>query len=256
MYNFNPENYFEKFNKILNKSNERLEKYLEDPNEENVHDVRTSIRRLDAAWKILPKKIRYDKKISKFVTLRKEFFKINSQIRDFDIIKQKIATHSSGDTAQILKKIDEKKQDRLRIAQKKAKIASRTNIMKIDQNSIPHEKLEKRFKKITLGLINEVETAIPIVVGDVKKIEQLHELRKDCKKLRYLLEMTDHQEPTNFINKLKEMQDILGSIRDCDIALDFLKKLIKKHTALDVIVKAELEKRNQLYNKFVQMQKI
>lgn len=256
MCSFSPKNYFEKFDKILDKSNERLEKYLRDPSEENVHDVRTSIRRLNAAWSILPKKTRQQKNITNFITLRKEFFRINSQIRDFDIIKQKILVDSSADIIQIIKKIDKRKQDLLKTAQKKAKIAHQKNIIKIEQDMIPHEKLEKRFKKITLGLINKVERTIPIVTSDAKKIEQLHELRKNCKKLRYLLELTDHQEPANFINKLKEMQDVLGSIRDCDITLDFLKKFAKKHRSLDIIIKSEREKRSQLYKKFVQMQKI
>jgi CHAD domain-containing protein len=255
MYDFVPKIYFEKFSKIIAKSDERLEKYLTDPSEENVHDVRTSIRRLDAAWKVLPKKIRQKKKIAKFVTLRKEFFKINSQIRDFDIIRQKLTVHPSDDTQQIIAKIDQKKQIKLKSAQNKAKEATKTSIKEIDQSIIPSEKLEKRFEKITLTLISEIETCIPIVISNEKKIEQLHELRKHCKKLRYLLELTTHDESSSFITKLKEMQDVLGSIRDCDIAIDFLKKLGKMHN-IDHIIKVEAEKRDQLYKKFVQMQKL
>ena len=255
MYDFVSKAYFEKFSKIIAKSDERLEKYLADPNEENVHDVRTSIRRLDAAWKILPKKIRQKKKIAKFVALRKEFFKINSQIRDYDIIRQKLAAHTSDNIQQIIAEIDQKKQDKLKSAQNKAKTAAKTSLKEIDQSAILPEKLEKRFEKITLGLISKIESGIPIVIGSEKKIEQLHELRKHCKKLRYLLELTTHDDSSSFINKLKEMQDVLGSIRDCDIAINFLKKLGKKHN-IDHIIKAETEKRDQLYKKFVQMQKL
>lgn len=252
MYNFIAHNYFEKFDKLILKSNERLEKYLADPNEENVHDVRTSIRRLDAAWKVLPKKLK-GQKSTKFILLRKEFFKINSDIRDFDIIKQKLGPNSSEDIVQIIKKIDSKKQKLLKAAQKKAKAASKIDAIKIDQNKISEGKLENKFKKITLKLINKIEDAIPIVTSNNKKIKQLHELRKDCKKLRYLLELTNHEDSPNFINKIKEMQDILGSIRDCDITADFLAKQDKK--SLEPIISSELEKREQLYKKFVQMQK-
>lgn len=102
-------------------------------------------------------------------------------------------------------------------------------------------------------MISKIEDGIPIVVNDDKKIKQLHELRKDCKKLRYLLELTNYGESSSFINKIREMQDILGSIRDCDIAVDFLAK--QKSDACRIIIKAELQKREQLYKKFVQMQK-
>lgn len=253
MYNFIAHDYFEKFEKLVAKSNERLEKYLAMPSEENVHDIRTSIRRLDAAWRVLPKKFK-GQKATKFINLRKEFFKFNSEIRDFDIIKQKLEPYTSENIIQILEKIDKKKQKLLKSAQKKAKNAFETSMIKIDHNKIPQEKLKVRFKKIALKLINKIEKTIPIVIGSNKKIKQLHELRKDCKKLRYLLELTNHEKSPNFINKIKEMQDVLGSIRDCDITLDFLIKQ-EKSTALDSIIKSESEKREQLYKKFVQMQK-
>ncbi|NDB33624.1 MAG: CHAD domain-containing protein, partial [Nitrososphaeria archaeon] len=103
--------------------------------------------------------------------------------------------------------------------------------MKIDWRDIAHEKLENKFKKITLKLINKIEKTIPIVTSNDKKIKQLHELRKNCKKLRYLLELTNYERSPNFINKMKEMQDVLGSVRDCDITINFLSKQ-KKSTIL------------------------
>jgi CHAD domain-containing protein len=250
MYEFVPKDYFEKFDKIITRSNERLSKYQTDPNEENVHNVRTAIRRLDAAYKILPKKIKQRQEILRFIRLRKEFFKINSEIRDWDIIKQNLSPYSSENIQKIIDKIDAKKQEKIILAQKKAKMASKQKTIQIDRDEISSEKLEKKFKKTTLQLINKIERSIPIIVNSDKKIEELHELRKDCKKLRYLLELTNHEESSSFISKLKEMQDVLGTIRDSDITLDFL----KKYNLTDKI-KAESEKREQLYKKFVQMPK-
>lgn len=255
MYELVLQTYFEKFNAIIAKVNERLEKYIADPNEKNVHDLRTSIRRLDLAWRIIPSNSR-KQKMTKFVILRKKFFRANSQIRDMDIIRQKVTAYSTDDASQIIKKIDKQKQDELKSARKKAEIASRIMITKIEHDDkISQEKLEKRFKKITLNMINNIETAIPIVVKSDKKVKQLHELRKDCKKLRYLLEMTNHDESSNFMSKLREMQDLLGLIRDSDITIDFLRGFAKKYKSLELIIKDESEKRDQMYKKFVQMQK-
>ena len=39
----------------MDKSKQRLDKYLENPTEENIHDLRTSIRRLETAYSIVPK---------------------------------------------------------------------------------------------------------------------------------------------------------------------------------------------------------
>ena len=46
-----------KFHQNSQRVDKRIKIYLEDPNnEENVHDVRTSLRRLDTFYSLLPKK--------------------------------------------------------------------------------------------------------------------------------------------------------------------------------------------------------
>ena len=52
----------------------------------------------------------------------------------------------------------------------------------------------KRLAKISRKLKNRIETRIPIVIGDEGKITELHELRKDSKKLRYLIELVINKE--------------------------------------------------------------
>src|SRR5215472_7188374 len=73
----------------------RLDDYIKDSNENNIHDIRTATRRLDASYRSLPKKIRRKNKISKYMTTTKRLFKINSQVRDCDIICEKLQKYSS-----------------------------------------------------------------------------------------------------------------------------------------------------------------
>ena len=64
-------------------------------------------------------------------------------------------------------------------------------------------------------------------------------MRKDSKKLRYLLELGSHQninsidnnEIHKMITELEDIQDMLGSIHDIDITIAHLKK--KKHYICD-----------------------
>ena len=67
---------------------DRLNDYINDSNENNIHDIRTATRRLDASYRSLPKKIRRKNKISKYMTTSKRLFKVNSQVRDRDIISE------------------------------------------------------------------------------------------------------------------------------------------------------------------------
>jgi CHAD domain-containing protein len=64
----------------------RLDHYIKDSNENNIHDIRTAVRRLDASYRSLPKNMRRKNKVSKYMRTSKRLFKINSQVRDYDII--------------------------------------------------------------------------------------------------------------------------------------------------------------------------
>lgn len=255
MHEFKTEHYFEQFNKNLTRTSERLSAYLQDPNEKNVHDVRTSIRRLDAAFKILPKKTRQKTKMKKFTSELRKFFRTNNQIRDFDIISQKLISQQSEDHKQILQLIDKKKKTRIADAKLQAKSLQNLEYPKINKDEINNAKLDKKFKKILIKSIESIQELMPKVVKDPKFVEELHRLRKEYKKLRYVLELTEDPESSNFIKNLKQLQNILGSIHDSDITIDFLKRLPSKYKT-DEIIKKENDSRIQMYQKFVELHKV
>ena len=255
MHEFKTEYYFEQFNKNMTKTSERLSAYLQDPNEKNVHDVRTSIRRLDAVFKILPKKTRRKTKMKKFASELKKFFKTNNQIRDFDIISQKLIAQQSEVHKQILQLVDKKRKNKLAGAKSQAESLQNLEHPKINKDEIISAKLEKKFKKILIKSIENIQELMPKVIKDSKFVEELHRLRKEYKKLRYVLELTENPESSNFIKNLKQLQDILGSIHDSDITIDFLKKLPSKYKT-DEIIKKENDSRMQMYQKFVELHKV
>jgi CHAD domain-containing protein len=73
----------------------RVNDSLVNPTVESIHDVRTSIRRLDASFKLLPKKIRDSYDIRNYHGQYRQLFKINSEIRDIDIIYCRLIKYSS-----------------------------------------------------------------------------------------------------------------------------------------------------------------
>jgi CHAD domain-containing protein len=64
------------------------------------------------------------------------------------------------------------------------------------------------------------------VVKDESMIEELHILRKEVKKLRYLLELVE--ESPQELPMLSKWQESLGAIHDLDIAMVYL-----QHSRLD-----------------------
>ena len=85
----NLDTFFDNYVHNIHKVDNRLDEYIKDPTEKNIHDIRTSIRRLEASYIASPKLIR-KRKIIEYVFKSKNLFKINSQIRDFDIILEKL----------------------------------------------------------------------------------------------------------------------------------------------------------------------
>jgi CHAD domain-containing protein len=229
----------------------KLDKYLENPTEDNIHHMRTSLRRLQAAYQSSPKQIRKKKKIKEFASVGKRLFKINSNIRDIDIILEKLAKEGKMSEQQLEYYENPLVQDRKNQLKEARTIAldlkgivvpSLYDKNKTDKNF--ERNSIKRVAKISRKLKNRIEMRIPIVMGDDSKITELHELRKDSKKLRYLIELVINKEDnetskrninndTNvlidnnnhkILEHLEKIQGILGDIHDYDIVLDYLKQ--------------------------------
>jgi len=169
---------------------DRIDDYIKDSNENNIHDIRTATRRLDASYISLPKKTRRKTKIRKYVTTSIQLFKVNSQVRDCE----KLQKYSSEPIyTKLIGSLNRKRKTKLASARKIALSLSDLAVLRVRENEIPANQLEKRFNKVVLGLRQRVQLDLPIVVTNSNKIEDLHELRKTCKKLCYLLELVSHQ---------------------------------------------------------------
>ena len=238
---------------------DRLNDYIKDSNENNIHDIRTATRRLDASFTSLPKKMRRKTKIRKYVTTSKQLFKVNSQVRDCDIISEKLQKYSSEPIyTKLVGSSNTKRKTKLASARKIALSLRDLPVPRVRENEIPAKQLEIRFNKAVLRLRERIESDLPIVLTNVNKIKELHELRKTCKKLRYLLELTSHQnnsinnkEIHAVITELEDVQDILGSIHDSDTMIAYLKR-VRHLDKVTHILHDEISERNKKYEDFIQ----
>jgi CHAD domain-containing protein len=156
--------FFDNFIHSIHKVDDRLDKYLDDPNEDNIHDIRTSIRRLEAAILSSPKQMR-NKKIKQFVKESKGLFKANSEVRDFDIILQKVSQESQMDKLRIEffeKEIGKKRKQTLENAVSMAHKLRKLDVphMNIYNSGHDLELLQKnlmiRFNKVVLEFLIHV----------------------------------------------------------------------------------------------------
>jgi CHAD domain-containing protein len=242
----------------------RVNNYIKDANENNIHDIRTAIRRIDPSFRVLPKKIRKKSEISKYQARCKKLFKINSQIRDYDIICERLEKYSSDPTyPNLTDLLKRKRKTKLIAARKIALSLTHAPVSHITENDISTKKSEIRFDKLVKKFRERIEFNLPIVLTNVTKIKELHELRKDCKKLRYLLELlpyqNNHHHNTNndskqvqkMITELEDIQGMIGSIHDSDTTISYLRR-VRQHSAVRHILDKEILEKNKKYEEFVQ----
>jgi len=239
---------------ILRVSN-RINKYLKDPNAKNIHDIRTSIRRLDAAFSTLPKKYRIGSSLSEYILSCKELFKVNSEIRDLDIIYEKLQKYPPNDNRnKVIDSLKETRVTRLEYAKNIALALKNTDTSQLlDQIKVTQKELEKRYNKISANLISKIETNFPTVITDSTRIEELHELRKACKKLRYMLELLPVENKTalEMRKTLQKIQDILGTIHDYDFTINYLESKEQPPNEIRAIINNEMQERRLNYEGFI-----
>ena len=127
----------------------------------------------------------------------------------------------------------------------------RESTPKISSNMLKESKLNKRYFKVLGKIELDIQKNTIITLGDEKRIEELHMLRKGFKKLRYSLELASNKGKTiQILKNLKKIQEMLGDIHDSDIIIDHLRSIEQNSKYLDIIG-SEISERSKKYNAFV-----
>lgn len=227
-------------------SKKRLREYIGKQGEEQIHNLRTSIRRLEAAYLILPKSCK-KKKTDAFVSSYKSLFRKNSPIRDLDVICEKLLdaglSEDSGAIQFLVKRKEKKLGNTLRDAKKLLKLKV-PNV-----KEVPDVKILQKYERTASSLVDKIQKYIPIVASDESKIDELHSLRKTAKKLRYVLELDPDNSYHQTIACMRSFQGLLGDIHDCDMAICFLEAHHKKFPELKPLILKEQNIRSQTYKR-------
>lgn len=245
--------YLIKLHENSRRLNRKTDHYINDPNENNIHDIRTSIRRFNAAVSTLPRKYREEPLLLEYSKIANKLFKVNSEIRDSDIILTKLEKFSLSPQRNIVTDtLKQTRQAKLENAKTMAQNLKNLNSNMINGIGVTENELQKRYSKILSKLISRIDDVFPIVLTNPLKLEELHELRKDCKKIRYMLELVekDDKNAASLIRILEKVQDILGSIHDSDATIIYLRSFAPNQEIQEVINK-ETKQRELGYEKFL-----
>ncbi len=233
--------------KILTK---RVRAYLKESNSENVRSLRIAMRRTSLCIELLPKKIRKTKATRTFLTSLDEASKANAKVRDLDIILSKLSTYKPDlSMEERISGIKETRESQLQAARRQTIVLQKERIPRIREKDLSVPKLQKRLNKITNQLIAAINGRLPMVLKDPNNDRDLHLLRIDCRRLRYLAELFRSKKTGRLLSRLRSWQSQLGLIHDSDLTIDYLRNL-GDAPEMQPILNDMVTKRRQSYEKF------
>ena len=103
-----------------------------------------------------------------------------------------------------------------------AKNLTKTKTPKISKKGLSSKTIAKRRKRIVTKIQAKLQEGLPIVLKDFRKIDELHDIRKQCKLLRYTLEILPSKNDDKLEGQMEKWQTLLGGIRDIDVTEHFV----------------------------------
>jgi CHAD domain-containing protein len=233
---------------LLSKSYRRFSRGLisklrglrKNPTADNVHDLRTSIRRWEAVVDLFPKKIRKRRKMKKYLAVTRQLFRSTTPIRDLDVVAQNIASGSGDRNVSVLSLIGRDRSSLLPTVLHFADLLLELKAPEIRRKDLSSRAISRRRDRIVGKLVAKLQEEVPVVMTDYRKIKELHDVRKECKKLRYTLEQFPSDYDDNLGDLMRAWQSTLGTIRDIDVTQRFAEERGLTEELEDVLTKLRI----------------
>jgi CHAD domain-containing protein len=250
-----PRSYTESLSKTEKIVSDKVKAYLNDPSEENVHDLRTSIRKVLTIANILPKKIREQKESKKYLESYENLLRLNAKVRDVDIIFSKLPHHGDDPAySKLATQLNKMRESSLKKATRFASSIKGMKSFSIEADKLSSPMIQKRFKKTATALTKRLKMHLRIVTNEPKNVDELHKLREDSRRLRFTLEIDDTPETTRLAPVLERWQDVLDKIRDSDVFILSFKDEQNSSEIKDVL-EQEKSGRRENYEMFLEVAK-
>lgn len=240
------------FEKVYNQSRKAIRDFLEDQSERNLHDLRSSFRRLDAVIHLIPKDARNAyPSIGKYRNRCKELMQLSSPARDIDVVctsLQKLAPEQYRSS--FSKRLKSRRDKYINDVVKSSWKLFERHLPKTDL--LYFNELRQHSEKVIVNLVDSISRKMSLTLESESNKDALHSLRKKCKKFRYTLELLpDATDRNSKLALMKELQDRLGSILECDVIIEYLSECKPANYITD-IVQRKLAERHEKYTSFAE----
>jgi CHAD domain-containing protein len=245
------ERFLRQYDSASKEVRDALRDYLGDPSESSAHALRSGLRRLDAALRVLPKRVRKEEpSLEDYEARCSKVLKLTSPIRDVDMLTRKLMPLASDPSiAAIAKKVRSQRQKHIDGSMKAAWKLFETRPPKLDPKKIPG--LDAHVRRVAEELEAKVAKDLSKTLASESRVDELHSLRKRCKRLRYTLVFLPGSPKKDERSRLlRAWQDSLGAIRDSDVLIERLGRKDRSQVGRELLRQERL-KRHAAYVRFV-----
>lgn len=238
------------FNKSAGAVDERAQRFAESSDPANTQNLRKATRRLRTSYSLLPKKVRKDAPIKRYIEASRKLSRATGKVRDLDTIAAwTTQVTDAKDRRSLASDLSKLRVKSLREALLGAKELRDLKTPKIDSDELSQSQLERRLEKVERRLVRRVDKDFEEFLS-TQEVEVMHALRKDSKRLRHLLELSQDGHAMPLLERLRSIQDELGAIRDHDLVIDYLRSRVRL-TSTRALIREEIAKRHARLEDFV-----
>jgi CHAD domain-containing protein len=199
------------------------ERTSKEVNVKNVHDLRTSIRRLTTSAGVLPQRARKKGSVKRFIRQSRKLFKATTPLRDFDIIQSVLSTFPRLPQSQDGSEINPDREQLASETLKETRRLLKLKVPTLKSRIATNRKSKKSLSSSIAKSVKKLKRDLPLVAGDPTKVELLHDTRMAAKELRYRLELLPETNArSEVLRLLADWQHSLGRVHDLDQTLEFL----------------------------------
>ncbi len=229
---------------------ERIKSYAKDPNLDNVHALRMATRKMLAFLQLLPKEVRNGTESRKYTAKLERLLRLNTKVRHLDIAILRIPTDTKQPVYdRLLKKLGKLRESSIQPARRFATSLKNNTAPSLPEKELSDSTLQKRLKKTTERLADQIQDRLPAVLKDSKKQKALLRLRQDARMLRYTLELENASRPSESLTTLRSWQEVLAAIHDDDVIIERLQEE-RKSPETEALLSEIKADRKQNYENF------
>jgi CHAD domain-containing protein len=238
------------FNKNVETVDAALKEFLSSGDPANTQAFRRAIRRASVSYSVLPKKLRKTSRAKRYAGTLAKLSKVTGKVRDYDTITAWASEVTEGkDWRAVASDLARLRATSLRDALSLARDLDHMKPPSIDLDDFDEASVERRLEKVEKRLVKRVDAEFEEFLSS-QEIKVMHALRKDSKRLRHLLELSQEPGYDSLLRRLQSIQDDLGAIRDHDLEIDYLRSRVRL-TSTRSLIREEIARRHAKLEEFM-----